>query len=179
MEPTRITSGDSLEWTRSCGQYPSSAWTLTYYLSQNASDTPVAVVATSFGEDFQAAIDASTTSKLTPGTLRWFARVTDGASVHTIGDGVMEVLPDPTVAYDHRTTEEKCLAAINAVLEKRMGDSIVEYELPNGVKAKHLPHADLLKLKAHYEAAVRRQQTHHRGLHSIPVAIAPFFGGRR
>jgi len=159
-EPRQVTAGDTWIWTRAGAgtDYPASAgWTLTYYLSIGA-ETPQTIVAVADLDDFDVTVQPAADDVWTPGDYHWTARVKNAAGeTHTLGTGVLRVLPDPTTAADRRTPAEMALAAVTAVLAKRMGDSIVEYEI-DGVKAKHLAHADLLKLQAIYAAKVRRER---------------------
>lgn len=157
-EPRQVTAGDTWNWSRSESAYPASAgWVLTYYLAI-ADETPKTIACTPSvsGPDHVAELGADASASWAPGRYLWMARVAKGAERYTVGSGALDVLPDHTSAGDRRTTAAKCLAAITAVLERRMGDSIVEYEI-DGVKAKHLPHNELLKLQGVYRRAVRRE----------------------
>lgn len=155
--PSKVYAGDSLSWTLVQPDYPASdGWILTVYFAVGTAE-PVPVAATASGTDHLLTVPPDTTSGWAAGTCHWTARVAKAGETHTVDQGLFQVLPDPTVAADRRTHAEKCLAAITAVLEDRMGDPIVEYEI-DGTKAKKLPHAELIKLRAHYLAVVRRQK---------------------
>jgi hypothetical protein len=39
-----------------------------------------------------------------------------------------------------------------------MSESITEYKLDNGIEAKHMDHAELMRLRAYYAGVVRRQR---------------------
>jgi len=155
--PSKVYAGDSLSWTEVQADYPASdGWALTVYFAVGTA-APVPVAATPSGADHLVQVGAEVTAAWAAGTCHWTARVTKASETYTVSQGLFEVLPNPTVAADRRTHAEKCLAAITAVLEERMGDPIVEYEI-DGTKAKKLPHDQLVKLRAHYLAVVRRQQ---------------------
>lgn len=155
--PSKVYAGDTVAWTEVQADYPASdGWSLTVYFAVGTVE-PVAIAATPSGADHLVTVLPATTSGWTAGTCHWTARVTKAGETHTVVQGLFEVLPDPTVAADRRSHAEKCLAAITAVLEERMGDPITEYEI-DGTKAKKLPHAELIKLRAHYLAVVRRQK---------------------
>jgi hypothetical protein len=133
-------------------------------------ETPQVVACQASGDDHAFSLSPAKTGSWKPGSYHWTARASLGEAVYTVGQGLLLVLPDPTSAYDRRTTEEKCLEAVTAVLERRVGDSIVEYELPDGVKAKHKSDEELLKLQAYYKNAVRLQRGG-RVLRTIPVCF--------
>lgn len=155
--PTKAYRGDSLSLTVSVPDYPATdGWALTFYPVLDATTAPTGVLATASGPDFQVDIAATVTATWPVGMLHWVARVTKGVEVHTVGEGNFQVLPNPAEAGDRRSHAEKCLAAITAVIEGRMGDPIVEYEI-DGVKAKKLPHDQLIKLRGYYKGIVNRQ----------------------
>lgn len=167
-EPKKVTAGDTWSWTRTEPRFPASAgWVLTYYLAAGA-EPPKVVACTALGDAHALVLSAAATGSWNPGAYHWTARVVLGEEVETLDQGLLHVLPDPTSAYDRRTTEEKCLDAVTAVLERRVGDSIIEYELPDGVKAKHKTDEELLRLQAHYRTAVRLQRGG-RMIRTIPV----------
>lgn len=155
-EPRSVTAGDSWSWTRALADYPASAgWTLTYYLSLGPA-APKTITCTADGDNHVATV-AATASDWAPGDYHWTSRVEKDGELHTADSGVLTVQPDPSATVDRRTHAEKCLAAVTAVLEGRTGDSIAEYEI-DGVKAKHLAPADLLRLRGFYLRAVRRER---------------------
>lgn len=168
-EPTQATAGDTLSWTRVQPDYPASAgWILTYYFGLATTTKNVTATTNADGESFDVAVDLSTWG---PGLWRWSARVSSGTQKITIDSGVLTLAPDPSTAYDRRSHAEKCLAAIEAVIEGQMGDPIVEYEI-DGVKAKKLPHDQLVALRAKYLSIVNRQKG--KGLFSLhPVRFWP------
>lgn len=156
-EPTKLYAGDTVSWTRVQADYPASdGWVLTYYFALGSA-LPVPIAAAPAGPDHLLTIPAATSDAWAPGTCHWTARVAKAGETHTVGQGSFDVLPNPASAYDRRTHSEKCLAAITAVIEGRMGDPITEYEI-DGVKAKKLPHAELVALRAHYKGLVRREK---------------------
>lgn len=158
-EPARVFRGDTPTWTRAQADYPSTnGWDLAYFFGVDAAAAPTKVDATPNADGtYQVALTAAITGAFPVGTCHWMTQVSKASEVHTVGEGTIEVLPSPTEAYDRRTHAEKCLAAITAVLEKQVGDPIVEYEI-DGVKAKKIPHDQLLKLRAHYKSLVNRQK---------------------
>lgn len=156
-EPTKLYAGDTQSWTRVDADYPATdGWILTYFFALGPNEpTPVAAVAS--GADYLLTLTPTITSSWTPGICHWLAQVALNGEVHTVDEGAFDMLPNPTGAYDRRSHAEKCLAAITAVIEGQMADPIVEYEI-DGVKAKKLPHDQLVALRAKYLSIVRRQK---------------------
>lgn len=166
-EPLSLVAGDSVAWTKTLSDYPATdSWVLSYVLLA-AGKTPIVLSSTASQADHAVSKTAAETAAWAAGTYRWTAMVTKAGERKTIGSGTVEILPNPATqdsSHDPRTHAEKCLAAIEAVLEGRMSDPIIEYQIA-GRMAKKIPHGDLLKLRIHYQAEVRRQK-------GVPRAIA-------
>jgi len=155
-EPTAITAGDTITWTRTEALYPASAgWVLTYYLSLNAA-APKTIECAASGDDHAAAVAAATTAAWAHGTYLWTARVAKAGEVFTVGSGEVRVLPDPSSTADKRTHAAKCLASIEAALETSVGSATVEVEL-DGVRIKK-DRSELLRIRDRYRAEVRRER---------------------
>lgn len=156
-EPLSITAGDTVSWTRTEALYPASAeWVLTYYLSLGVA-APVALTSTPSGDDHAISAAAAVTAQWPAGEYHWTLRASKtGGEVHTLDSGVLTVLPDPSTAVDRRTHAEKCLASIDAALEKSVGSATVECEL-DGVKVKK-DRTELLRLRGYYQTEVRRER---------------------
>ncbi len=179
--PKMITSGDTVSWDVTVPDYLSTAWTLTYYFA-HAAETPIPVVA-------EGNADGTYTLKMTPAVSSRFlvaadyhytARVSDGTDTYTVARGTVGVKPNPTLPHDTRSHWEIGLAAVKAVLENRLSDPAVDYEI-DGLKVRNIPHADLLKLYALYSAAVRRGKGKP-GFRNVldvpPAAVFAVRGGR-
>ena len=179
--PKMITSGDTVSWDVTVPYYPSTAWTLTYYFA-HAAETPIPVQAVSNG-------DGSFTLSMTPAVSGQFlvaadyhyaARVSDGTDAYTVARGTIGIKPNPTQPHDTRSHWEIGLSAIKAVLEGRLTDPAVDYEI-DGLKVRNIPHVDLLKLFALYSAAVRRGKGKP-GFRNVldvpPAAVFAVRGGR-
>ena len=112
--PSRLNAGDTWSWTDEYPDYPADVWTLDYYFENTAA--AFTVPTTAVGTGFEAAVDAVTTAALIPGSYRWAARVTSGATKYTVVAGWLEVLADPAAAAqrDFRTHARKMLDAIEA-----------------------------------------------------------------
>lgn len=174
-EPSRVVAGDTWSWMRQDQAFlPSAGYSLTYVFTCMGHD-PVAVTATQQdASTFVATVPPATTAAISAGTWKWTAFATKGTDRWTAGTGVLIVDPDPaqaTAATETRTHNEICLAAIRAVLQRKMADPLVEYEI-EGFKAKHLSHEKLIDLEVIYCARVRRE----RG--GSPVRLIPVRFGR-
>ena len=159
-EPAAIIAGDTLAWTKSVADYSAAdGWALSYVLLSSGK-TPITISTTADGADHAVSVAATITAAYAPATYRWTSFVTKAGERKTIESGTVAILPNPatqTNAYDPRTHAEKCLVAIEAVLEGRMADPIVEYQIGNRM-AKKIPHGELMKLRAVYKAEVRRER---------------------
>jgi hypothetical protein len=182
--PKKIQAGDSFSWDpidlRS--QYPAGpGWTLTMYLflvGAAPGTAPVVLVAMADGNScFVLAQTPAQTAAWTPGEYHWtlIVQSADGTQRQTLDRGELRVGINPAApppGYDPRTHAEKCLAAITAVLEGRLSESITEYKLDNGIEAKHMDHAELMRLRAYYAGVVGRQRGKSFFTH-VPVRFNP------
>ncbi len=128
-EPSKIRGGDVVKWTKSLGDYLPSGWTLIYTFTVQASTSAQVQVTcsdngdgTHLAEMTQAnsrALDPSTSGS-SHNDVRWIARVNDGSDYHTVGSGMLRVLPDlaaATSGFDDRGHVKKTLDLIEAVIE--------------------------------------------------------------
>lgn len=117
-EPTRVTAGDTIAWTKTLSDYPASAsWVLSYTLINAANK--ITITATASGADHAVSVLAATSAAYTPATYTWQAVVTKAAERYTVGNGQMVVAPNLAAAatYDTRTSAKKALEAVNLALE--------------------------------------------------------------
>lgn len=170
VEPTTIIAGDTIAWTKSLADYSAAdGWALSYVLLSSGK-TPLTISSSASGSDHAVSVAAATTAAYAAAVYHWTSMVTKGTERKTISTGTVQILPNPATqvnTYDPRTHAEKCLAAIEAVLEGRSSDSIVEYQI-DGRMAKRIPHLELVRLRTLYAAEVRRQKGGPRAI-AIPV----------
>jgi hypothetical protein len=156
--PAEITAGDTVSWQQAGGDYPASAgWALAYTLV--SSTKVLQVSATADGDDYAVTVDAATTAAWDAGSYRVQAYVTKGTDRHTIGTGLVRVLPNLAAAtggLDTRTHAQKVLDAINGWLESQA--PVYGAMEINGRKISYYPLADLLKLRDRYQLAVNTEQ---------------------
>jgi hypothetical protein len=158
-EPLSIIAGDTLAWTKSIEGYSAAdGWVLSYILVSSGKTT-LSIGSTASGSDHAVSVTAATTAAYVPGEYHWTSMVTKAGERKTIASGVLTILPNPVVGatFDPRTHAEKCLAGIEAVLEGRVSDAMVEYQINNRT-IKYIPHGELMRLRALYRAEVRRER---------------------
>lgn len=129
----QITAGDSVGWVRdyasityldSSGdrqECPASDWTLTYYAINK--DHKITIVAEATNDDFLVNLPATTTQNYHPGVYQWRAYVNQTTTRYQVDSGTIEILPNFAVqnAFDFRSHAQKCLDAINSILEGKSG----------------------------------------------------------
>jgi hypothetical protein len=149
--PAECTAGLNFQAKAS---YTTPGWTLTAHLRGPGQINLQAA------DDGTFTATADTTKSWAPGTYWWSMRATNGTDVLEVASGQLVVKPDLAAAaegFDGRTQNERALDAINAVLEKRASQDQQRYTI-NNRELWRTAIPDLLKLKAHYAAAVRRER---------------------
>lgn len=162
-EPTLITQGERIAWTRTFDDYPADEYTLEYRFRGNG--TGFDVTATADGTDFDAIVPATASLAATIGKYRWQAWLTeiaDSTNVNMIDEGVVEVLrgfaSGSTTAIDMRTKARQILDAIDAALLAAGTSDVVEYEFstPAGTR-KVKRRSDLLTIRNQYARIVSNE----------------------
>ncbi len=157
--PAVIQAGDTLSLLISLANFPAPTWSLTLTLIiPGGSGAPITIgPSTPNGSNHSLAVPATTTAGWVAGSYACQCKATDGTNVATVDRGTTTILPALAANVDPRTHEEKCLAAVTAVIEGRIDDPITEYRIGER-EAKRIPMFELLKLRAYYQVAVRRQK---------------------
>lgn len=162
-EPESFAAGESVQWTRTVADYLASdgyvvAW---YFRGAGVAD----VLGEADGSTWTATLSAKATKGLTPGAYRWrmYAELRGGAEVlerHLLDEGRCTVLQDFAAATDGDTLShaEKTLRMIDAALEGRITADVEAYTI-GGRQVTKIPVETLVRLRAQYVAAVRRQRT--------------------
>lgn len=172
-EPSALTQGDTVQWRKSLPDYPaSSGWSLAYTLV-NASGK-LTIGSTADGDDHLVGATAAVSAAWTPGAYEWQARVTKGSGAsleaHTVGRGRITVeasLSALSAGLDTRSTARKALEAIEAYLADANNLKASSYEIA-GRSLNRYPITELLKLKSHYQAEVRREDAASRMAAGLP-----------
>jgi hypothetical protein len=154
-EPTIITPGDTIKWSRSLADYPANdSWVLSYELINSANRYTVTAAASA--ADHLVTITAATSAGYAAGAYDWRARVTKSGEVYTVGAGRITVAKSFAAAIDTRSQARRTLEAIEATLEGRSTSATAEYEIA-GRKLKYLSVPDLLKFRDRYRIDVARE----------------------
>jgi hypothetical protein len=185
LEPTALRQGDSWNWQRTFGEYPSSLYTLAYVFNSpgnrfqllSTGSTPP-ITADSDGEGFDIQATATQTATCQPDTYQIVAVLTGIAETEAAGQQVTLPLQDVIVApnlataygpVDTRSVAKRNLDAINACLSSNTDPSVQEYMI-NGRQLRRFARAELIKEREYwrneYKAELRAsgQYTRPRGI---------------
>jgi len=117
-EPDEIIAGDTIKWEKSLSDYLASAgWSLTYVLLNAAGK--ITITSSADGSDHLISVDAVTSAAYSAGLYDWTLTVSNGSERYTIGNGRIEVKPDPTqqTTFDGRSTARKILEGLQSAYE--------------------------------------------------------------
>jgi hypothetical protein len=163
-EPTQITQGEALEWTKRFCDYPASLWTLQYRF--RGVGTGFNADATADGDDYLVSVPTTDTQAMGVGKYQWQAWVTEiAASTNKImiAEGPIVVqrgFTDDTGTVDLRTTAKKILDAIEATLLNSATSDQLSYEIstPAGTrKISKMSRAEQIALRREYAGIVARE----------------------
>uniref|UniRef100_A0A831XDR5 Uncharacterized protein n=1 Tax=Geobacter metallireducens TaxID=28232 RepID=A0A831XDR5_GEOME len=158
-EPSEITAGDHITWTRYDADYlPADGWTLKYALRGPAA---INLVSTPDGDSHIIDIPGSASKDFAPGAYSWagYYEKSDGTRV-TRYTGRIKIAPDlvaATVGYDGRSHAEKVLEAIERVIEGRAtrGDQELTFD---GKRIVKMTVAELIQLRQQYRNEVQAER---------------------
>lgn len=132
-EPTAITAGDTITWTRALPDYPASAgWVLSYTLLNAGFRAQFSSVPD--GDAHRITQGAAITAQWPAGDYDWQATVALGADRFTIGSGRMTIQPDfaNLVGLDNRSPARKALEALQSAYIEYLTNGqghVAEYEI--------------------------------------------------
>ena len=134
------------------------------------------MAADGLGYDFS--LSSAFTDSLLPGILHYTIRAKsqDGTKVATIDIGETMVRPNPSIAVDSRSHNEKCLEDIRAAIQLRLQGTILNEYTIGGVTAKMPSLNELQRMEAYYKSAVKRDRGNP-NQRAIPIRLAPARGG--
>lgn len=118
------------------------------------------MAATAEGSQHRLHATAAATAAWAPGDYWFTVRATRGADVVEVEQGQLTITPDLAAAgatFDGRTHAQRCLEAIEAVLEKRASLDQERYRI-NNRELYRTPVADLMRMRDLYRAEVRREK---------------------
>jgi hypothetical protein len=178
-EPTQITQGERVAWTKTLDDYSAALYTLVYRF-RGADGPGFNVTATADGTDFLAVVTAAVSAEAKPGVHHWQAWLTeiaDSTNTFIVGDGQTNVkrgfASDTTAAVDLRSPAKIALDAVNAAISGQATANIQEYEIatPAGSrKIKRCSMADLLAARKEYAAIVSSENIRERMKKGGPFA---------
>lgn len=94
-EPSTITAGDTIAWTKTLSDYPSTVWTLSYAFRAEDGSALLNITATPAAADtFAATIPAASSNTMKPGPWAWRAAVSAAGERHTVAAGLVTVAPN-------------------------------------------------------------------------------------
>lgn len=133
VEPTSITAGDTLTWTRSLADYlPASGWVLSYSLT--TATAKIDITGSAQGSDHLINVLAAASSVYVAGDYAWQAYVTNGTERRTIGTGRITIRPNLATqvgGLDARSAARRILDALLVAFEQAaLGRAFVtEYDI--------------------------------------------------
>lgn len=160
--PDQITQGDSLEWTATLSDFPSSAgWVVTYALRGN---TSVDVTGTDAGGGaWSFALTTTASAGLLPGRYSYAVTASKTGARQTVYMASTTVTPDITSLsrYDGSSHAAKMVKAIEALMEGKAEDDVASMS-HNGKSLARYPMEELIKLHNHYTRIHATEQARER-----------------
>lgn len=173
--PDSITAGTTLSFTVALTAYPPPDWSLSLLLrGPQAHD----LTSTQDGTLHAFGVSAVDSAGWPPGAYWYSLRATDGAEVHEVETGTLNVAADLAAVstdYDGRSHAEKVLEAIEAVIEGRATKDQDSYRI-NNRELRRTPISQLLKLRDVYRQEVRRARAAKRGRDTLGRQVLARFG---
>jgi len=151
-EPLSFRAGDLVQWKKSIADYPASSYSLKYYLVKSSKQ--IVITATADGDDYLISIPAATSAAYEAGRYFYQARIELGAEVHTVKEGVIEILPNlatQSTGYEWREHAEQILENIEAVLLNKATADNLSYTVAGRSLSKY-SWAELQDMRTHYQA---------------------------
>src|SRR3990167_1080353 len=91
-EPAEVRAGDTVEWTKSLGDYPASdGWTLKYAMR---GPMVIDITATASGSSYAVSVAKTVSALWIAGLYYWQAYVEKGSDRHTVGTGRITIAPN-------------------------------------------------------------------------------------
>jgi hypothetical protein len=119
IEPTNLTAGDTVTWSRSLADYPATqSWVLSYRLINAANKIDITAAAS--GADHLVTVTAATSAAWQAGTYTWQAYVTKAAERYTVGAGSVVIKPNlaaQAAGFDSRSESLQRFDAIKAAYD--------------------------------------------------------------
>lgn len=150
-EPIQITAGDTISFTKSLADYlASEGWSLKYTLRGGAE--AIEFTSTASGDDHVLLVAAATTALWLPAEYTLTGLAEKGGERHVIYMATLPVLAnvESDDAQQATTHAQRMLAKLEAVLEGKAGDDILDSEI-EGTVIRRMPFDQIYKLRAKYK----------------------------
>lgn len=185
-EPTHITQGERIAWTKAISGYPADEWDLQYRF--RGQGYGFNVDATADDTAFEAEITAEQSATMQFGETyewqAWLTEIADPDNTFVILTGTIDVkrgfVEGAARAVDLRTPAQIGLDSIDAALLAFATSDIVEYEIstPTGSRrVKRSDKANLMKLRSEFAKRVSVENTKRRVdnggplMRSVPIVV--------
>lgn len=117
-EPTEFVQGETVKWTKTFSDFPTSeAWAIVYELRGESTEAVTGSIA---GDEYEFELTASETAAMTIGDYWWQSWAEKGAEKYVIASGRMTLksdLGEEAAGYDGRSNAKIILDALNALAE--------------------------------------------------------------
>lgn len=177
-EPFDLPAGDTWTWTKSLGDYPADAWTLTYeLLSQETTANNITITASADGTDHLVSVAPGTTVGYAAGTYAYRAYATNDSDGRrfTVKTGHFRILPDfATSTADPRSQVKRTLDAINALLEGKAGSDKLNFKMPNGLELTKMTPGQLLSWRDAYKRLYQEELAAENGNGDTEITYVEF-----
>lgn len=153
-EPTILTQGERMEWTRSFADYPATEYDLQYRFRGNG--TGINVDAVADGDSFVAEVTAAQSATMAAVKYAWQAWLTeiaDPTNTFEIESGSTDIqrgfTEGSTTAIDLRTPAKIMLDSIDAAITAfATGNGVTEYEIETPAGRRRVKRSDTATLSA-------------------------------
>ena len=151
-EPTSVTAGDTITWTRALADYPATAYTLKYRLINAAGK--IDITATAAGADHLVSVSSTTSAAYTAGSYAWTAWVEKTGERTTVGGGTITVKPNiaALATLDARSDAAIIVDQLMAAYKTYTASqgNVAEYEIA-GRRMKYRSSAEILDQLNHWK----------------------------
>lgn len=177
-EPTKIITGEKIEWRISLADYPASLWTLTYYF--RGPGVGVDVVAAADGDDHVCTLPSGTSDNFSvAGKYKYHGRVQkilDATDKHVVRTGYAQVElafdPTNTAAVELRSLAKQIVDSIDAAVLAFANSDVQEYEISTPVGSRRVKRSDkqwFMALRKEYVAIVAQEAARERVANGGPL----------
>lgn len=161
-EPSSVTAGDTIAWTKTLTDYPATAgWVLKYRLINTANK--IDITATASGADHLVSVAAATSTSYVSGWYDWQAYVEKAAERYTVDNGRIQISPNlagvSAAGFDDRSQPRRILDSLLSAYETAITSRafVQEYEIA-GRRMKFNTKADWIMEIDYWKAQVASEE---------------------